>query len=156
MSGSLNMSNNKIINVKNATDNSDAVNFQQLNNSVSTVTNVSEILYLKKNGTTPLTGNLNLNNFKITNLQQQTHDTDSINLKQLKESHITSHPNREHVFEYVMKLSSEFSADFGINSVNLVNNFEEMPHLKKTAFVFSLQKSNQNSEYKGKFDINLF
>ena len=44
----LNLNNNKIINVKNATDNSDAVNFQQLNNSVSTVTNVSEILYLKK------------------------------------------------------------------------------------------------------------
>ena len=33
-----------------------------------------------------------------------------------------------------------------------------MPHLIKTAFVFffSLQKSNQNSEYKAKFNINLF
>ena len=55
-----------------------------------------------------------------------------------------------------MKLSGTFSVDFGTNSVNLVNNFEDMPHLKKTAFVFSLQKSNQNSEYKGKFDIDLF
>ena len=47
MNNNLNLNNNKIINVKYATDNSDAVNFQQLNNSVSTVTNVSEILYLK-------------------------------------------------------------------------------------------------------------
>ena len=110
----------------------------------------------KKKGKTPLTENLNLNNFKITNLQKGTQETDSINLKQLNESHITSHTNHENVFEYVMKLSGEFSVDFGINNVNLVNNFEDMPHLKKTAFAFSLQKSNQNSEYKGKFDINLF
>ena len=55
-----------------------------------------------------------------------------------------------------MKLSSKFSVDFGINSVNLVNTFEDMPHLKKTACLCSLQNSNQNSEYKGKFDINLF
>ena len=55
-----------------------------------------------------------------------------------------------------MKLSGEFSFDFGINSVNLVNNFEDMPHLKKTVFAFSLQKSNQNSEYKAKFDMNLY
>ena len=41
----------------------------------------------------------------------------------------------------------QISVDFGINSVNLVNNFEDTPHLKKTAFAFSLQKSNQNSEY---------
>ena len=45
MTNDLNLNNNKIIDVKNATDNSDAVNFQQLNNSVSTVTNVSEILH---------------------------------------------------------------------------------------------------------------
>ena len=117
--------------------------------------NLIKYIFLK-NGSTSLRGNLNLNNSKITNLQKGTQETDSINLKQLNESHITSHTNRENVFEYVMKLSSEFSVDFGIISVNLVNNFEDMPHLKKTAFVFSLQKSNQNSEYKGKFDVKLF
>ena len=103
-----------------------------------------------------MTGNLNLNNFKITNLQKGTQETDSINLKQLNESHITSRANCENVFEFFMKSSSKFRADFGINSVNLVNNFQGMPYLKKTAFAFSLQKSNQNSEYKGKFNINLF
>ena len=45
MTNNVNLNNNKLINVKNATANSDAVNFQQLKNSVSTVTNVSEILY---------------------------------------------------------------------------------------------------------------
>ena len=35
MNDNLNMSNNKIINIKNASDNLDAVNLQQLNNSVS-------------------------------------------------------------------------------------------------------------------------
>ena len=40
MTNNLNLNNNKLINVKNATANLDAANFQQLNNSVSTVTNV--------------------------------------------------------------------------------------------------------------------
>ena len=47
MTNDLNL-NNKIINVKKATHNSDGVNFEQLNNSVSTVTNVGENLYFKK------------------------------------------------------------------------------------------------------------
>ena len=45
---------------------------------------------------------------------------------------------------------------FGINIVNLVNYFEDMPHLKKDSICFFITKSNHNSDYKGKFDINLF
>ena len=39
-----------------------------------------------------------------------------------------------------MKLSSEFSADFEIKSVNLVNNFEDMPHFKKDSICFFITK----------------
>ena len=92
--------------------------------------------YIKKNGSTPLAGNLNLNNHKITNLQKGTQETEN-------ESHITSHTNRKNVFEY-MKLSSEFSVDFGINSVNLVNNFEDMPHLKRDSICFFITKVKSN------------
>ena len=128
LTGNLNLNNNNLINVKKGTGNKDAVNLKQLNEANSVIeTNISKT-YFKKEGTTLLTGNLNLNNHKITNLQQGTQETDYVNLKQLNESRITSHTNRECVFEYVVKLSSEFTADYGINSVNLINNFVDMPH----------------------------
>ena len=128
MGSNFNLNNNKLINVNKASLNSDAVNLEQLNETNSVVATTVSKSYLKKDGTTLLTGNLNLNGHKITNLQKGTQESDSINLKQLNKSHIKSHTNRESVFEYVMKLRSEFSVEFGINSVNLVNNFEDMPH----------------------------
>ena len=51
----INMSN-KIINVKNATANSDAVNLQQLNEANSVLATTVSNSYMKKDGTTLLTG----------------------------------------------------------------------------------------------------
>ena len=112
MGSNFNLNNDKLINVNNASLNSDAVNLEQLNETNSAVATTVSKSYLKKDGTVLLTGNLNLNGHKITNLQKGTQESDSINLKQLNESHIKSHTNRESVFEYVMKLSSEFSVEF--------------------------------------------
>ena len=57
----LNLNNNKMINVKNATDNSDAVNLQQLNEVNSVIaTNISKS-YFKKDGSN-LDSNLSINN----------------------------------------------------------------------------------------------
>ena len=47
---------NKIINVKNATANSDAVNLQQLNEANSVLATTVSNSYMKKDGTTLLTG----------------------------------------------------------------------------------------------------
>ena len=75
----------------------------------------------------------------------------------MNESHIAPHTNRKNVFKYITDESGEFISDYGISSVNLINNFNDMPHkIRKKAYSFTLQKSNQNSEYKGRFDINLF
>ena len=65
----MNPANNKLINVKNATAISDAVNLQQLNEAALTVAGFVARLYLKKDGTTLLTGNLNLINYKIMNMK---------------------------------------------------------------------------------------
>ena len=75
--------------------------------------------------------------------------------QKIGESHINSHENRKNVFKYITANAEDFSADYGISSVNLINNFDNIPHkISKKAFSFTLQKSNQNSQYKGKFDIN--
>ena len=49
--------------------NSDAVSLLQLNGGISTVATTVSRLYLKKDGTTLLTGNINLNNHKVVNWQ---------------------------------------------------------------------------------------
>ena len=162
MNNNLNMSNNKIINVKNATTNSDAVNLQQLNEANSVLATTVSNSYVKKDGTTLLTGNLSLNGHKLINMSSPVNKNDGVNKlyldQKIGESHIISHENRKNVFEYITDKSGEFTADYGINSVNLIKNFDDMPHnIRKKAFSFTfLQKSNQNSQYKGKFDINLF
>ena len=48
ITNNLNISNNKIINVKNASDNLDAVNLQQLKNGVSALSLAVDQVYLLK------------------------------------------------------------------------------------------------------------
>ena len=72
------------------------------------------------------------------------------------ESHISSYKNRKNVLKYMTDNPGELTSDYGISSVNFIDDFDDMPHkIRKKAFSFTLQKSNQNSQYKGKFDINL-
>ena len=79
MTSPLNMGNNKIINVKNATNNLDVVNLQQFNEGISAVANTVSKSYLKKDGTTLLTGNINLNYHKVVNMAIPIDKNDSAN-----------------------------------------------------------------------------
>ena len=57
----------------------------------------------------------------------------------------------------IRPLSTRLIKLISICSVNLINSLDDMPHkIRKKAFSFTLQTSNQNSQYKGKFGINLF
>ena len=93
MIGNLDIGNNKIINVKNATDNSDAVNLQQLNNSVSALSLAVDQVYILKNGSIAYTGNLNLNNHKVVNTAIPTDKNDTVNklcvYQKIGKSHIS-------------------------------------------------------------------
>lgn len=71
----LDMSSNKITDLKNGTDAGDAVNLGQLN----TVDNNN----LDRNGTEAMTGNLNMNNRKVTNVSNGTSSRDAVNRSQL-------------------------------------------------------------------------
>ena len=71
MTGSLNMNNQKIVNVSNGTSANDAVNFSQLSTKLNT-----------SGGT--LTGQINMGNNKITNLADVTGDTDAVNFKTIQ------------------------------------------------------------------------
>ena len=61
------------------------------------------------------------------------------------------------MFKYVTDNTGELTTDFGFSSANLINNFDDMPHkIRKKAFFLNLNKSNKNSQYDAKFDIDLF
>lgn len=83
MTGSLNMNNQKIVNVSNGTNANDAVNFSQLSTKLNT-----------SGGT--LTGQLNMGSNKITNLANGTADTDAATVGQLNSAVASFGPQYAH------------------------------------------------------------
>ena len=63
--------------------------------------------YLKRDGTTSMTGHLNMNNHKISDLEDATNDNDAVPLKQLKEM------TTDHRTNYHLQSSFTFYKDFG-------------------------------------------
>ena len=138
MTNNLNLNNNKLINVKKGTGNKDAVNLEQLNEANSVLATIVSKSYLKKDGSTLLTGNLNLNGHKFVNRSSPVNKNDSVNKLYVdqKETHISSHQNRKNVFKYITDNVGEFTSDYETSSVNSIDDFDDMPHKirKKTIF----------------------
>ena len=130
---------------------------------------------LRLDGSSQMVGSLDMNNQRIINVKDATHNQDAITLKQVNdaiaiistdnnrytdqkiaESHISTYTNRKNVLKYAMD-DGEFTEDAGIRDVNLID-FNDMPHkTNKKAFSMKVQRTNDgSSEYKGRFDFNLF
>ena len=122
MTSVLDMNNQRIINLGNATHNQDAITLKQVNDGIATVST---------------------ENNKYTD-------------QQIAKSHISTHTNRKNVLSYAMD-DGEFTEDFGIQDVNLID-FDDMPHkTNKKAFSMKVRRTTDGSnEYKGRFDFNLF
>ena len=85
-------------------DNNDAATKEYVDNNLPAI-DLSP--YLKRDGTTSMTGHLNMNNHKISDLEDATDDNDAVPLKQLKE--MTDHrPTNYH-----LQSSFTFYKDFG-------------------------------------------
>ena len=167
MTGNLDMSLNKIINCGQPTGARDATNKAYVDSEVGKT--------LKLDGSGVMTSVLDMNNQRIINLGNATHNQDAITLKQVNdgiatvstennkytdqkilESHISTHTNRKNVLSYAMD-DGEFTEDFGIQDVTLID-FDDMPHkTNKKAFSMKVRRTTDGSnEYKGRFDFNLF
>ena len=90
----------------------------------------------------------------MVNLAIPTDRNDSVNKlyvdQKRGESHISSDENCKNLFKYITDNAGEFSAHYGISSVNFIDDFDDMSHkIRKKEFSFTLQKSNKNSQYKG-------
>ena len=173
VTGNLNMSLNKIIDCGQPTGTRDVTNKAYVDSEVGKKPDTNQVIL--RDGSNTMTSVLDMNNQRIINLGNATHNQDAITLKQVNdgiatvstennkytdqkilESHISTHTNRKNVLSYAMD-DGEFTEDFGIQDVTLID-FDDMPHkTNKKAFSMKVRRTTDGSnEYKGRFDFNLF
>ena len=173
MTGNLNMSLNKIIDCGQPTGTRDVTNKAYVDSEVGKKPDINQVIL--RDGSNTMTSVLDMNNQRIINLGNATHNQDAITLKQVNDgiatvstennkytdqqiakSHISTHTNRKNVLSYAMD-DGEFTEDAGIQDVNLID-FDDMPHkMNKKAFSMKVRRTTDGSnEYKGRFDFNLF
>ena len=173
VTGNLNMSLNKIIDCGQPTGTRDVTNKAYVDSEVGKKPDINQVIL--RDGSNTMTSVLDMNNQRIINLGNATHNQDAITLKQVNDgiatvstennkytdqqiakSHISTHTNRKNVLSYAMD-DGEFIEDAGIQDVNLID-FDDMPHkMNKKAFSMKVRRTTDGSdEYKGRFDFNLF
>ena len=173
VTGNLNMSLNKIIDCGQPTGTRDVTNKAYVDSEVGKKPDINQVIL--RDGSNTMTSVLDMNNQRIINLGNATHNQDAITLKQVNDgiatvstennkytdqqiakSHISTHTNRKNVLSYAMD-DGEFTEGVGIQDTKLID-FDDMPHkINKKAFSMKVWRTTDGSdEYKGRFDFNLF
>ena len=172
----IDMKNNSIINLDLPSNQRDAACVEFVNNRIDDMTQKK---FLKVDGTNNMTGNLNLNEKTMINLNTDDKDIKSaanvgyvsskvhtakgdvtVGLKtyfdtKIKESHITSSTNKKDVFRYLMENADESSSENNI-IVDGIVDFSGSPHnVNKKAYKFKMGKDAQN-EYSSRIGFNMF
>ena len=161
----IDMKNNAITNVKFPVNQKDVATVEYITNSQKN--------YLKLDGTTSMSGDLNLNNNKIVNLQTDSKNsksavnvelmeneiTDLRNLvtQKIHESQIINSEQKKDAFRYLMEDDDESSSENNIKVLGIVN-FSNSPHqINKKAYQLQLlfEKSSPN-QYQSRLGFNLY
>ena len=163
------MKNNSIINLKFPSNQKDATSVEFVNKRLSE----TQKIYLKFDGSNRKTGDLNLNNNKILNLETDGKDrksavnvdfmqseitslSDLVNQK-IHESHITSSTQKRDAFRYLMEDTDESSSENNIEVLG-INDFSDSPHqINKKAYSLKLlfEKGSPN-QYRSRLGFNLY
>ena len=180
MEQTLDMNNHEIFNVKDPTAADQAANKKYVDTQLATKLDKADAKkYVNVDGSNGMTGNLNLNEKTIINLNTDDKDIKSaanvgyvsskvhtakgdvtVGLKtyfdtKIKESHITSSTNKKDVFRYLMENADESSSENNI-IVDGIVDFSGSPHnVNKKAYKFKMGKDAQN-EYSSRIGFNMF
>ena len=165
----IDMKNKSIINLNLPKNQRDAACVEFVNYRLSE----TQKNYLKLDGTTSMSGDLNLNNNKIVNLQTDSKNSKSaVNVElmeneitglrnlvtqKIHESHIINSGQKKDAFRYLMENDDESSSESNIQVLGIVN-FSNSPHqINKKAYQLKLlfQKSSPN-QYQSRLGFNLF
>ena len=165
----IDMKNKSIINLNLPTNQRDATCVEFVNYRLSE----TQKNYLKLDGTTSMSGDLNLNNNKIVNLQTDSKNSKSAVNVELMENEITDLRNlvtqkihetqiinsgqKKDAFRYLMENDDESSSESNIQVLGIVD-FSNSPHqINKKAYQLKLlfQKSSPN-QYQSRLGFNLY
>ena len=161
----IDMKNNAITNVKFPVNQKDVATVEYITNSQKN--------YLKLDGTTSMSGDLNLNNNKIVNLQTDSKNSKSavnvelmeneitdlrnIVTQKIHESQIINSGQKKDAFRYLMENDDESSSELNIQVLGIVD-FSKSPHqINKKAYQLRLlfQKGSPN-QYQSRLGFNLY
>ena len=172
----LNMDNHRIKGMAQPVDNNDASTKAYVDNEIAKIPSVGSDLsvYLKKDGSVAMTGNLDMNNQYIQNIKtpkanesdksanvgfvvKEINDSNANLTQQYKDymaqSHlISSHKTNE--FKYLID-SDESSSEYNI-TVNGIVDFNESPHQNKKAYSIVLTKDAGTNNYRSRIGFNLY
>ena len=165
----IDMTNKSITNLKLPSNQKDATNVEFVNKRL----NDTQKNYLKLDGSANMTGDLNLNNNKIINLQTDYIDSKSaVNVnfveneittlrnlvtQKIHESQITNSGQKRDAFRYLMEDTDESSSENNIEVLGIVD-FPNSPHqINKKAYQLKLlfEKSSPN-QYQSRLGFNLY
>ena len=165
----IDMKNNPIVNLKFPSNQKDATSVEFVNKRITE----TQKNYLKLDGTTSMSGDLNLNNNKIVNLQTDYKDSKSavnVNFMQneittmrelvtqkIHESQIINSGQKRDAFRYLMEDTDESSSENNIEVLG-INDFPNSPHqINKKAYQLKLlfEKGSPN-QYRSRLGFNLY
>ena len=134
-----------------------AANKKYVDDEISKIPAPNLSTYVKKDGSTAMTGNLNMGNKQIKFIAEPTDDADATTKKyfedKLEQSHlITSHKTNE--FKY-LKDSNESSSEYNI-TVNGIVDFSGSPHNNKKAYSIVLTKDAGSDDYRSRIGFNIY
>ena len=165
----IDMKNNSIVNLKFPSNQKDATSVEFVNKRLSE----TQKEYLKLDGSKSMSGDLNLNNNKIVNLQTDNKDSKSaVNVafmqneitstkdlvtQKIHESQIINSGQKRDAFRYLMEDTDESSSENNIEVLG-INDFPNSPHqINKKAYQLKLlfEKGSPN-QYRSRLGFNLY
>ena len=172
----LDMDNHKIKDMAQPTDDNDASTKAYVDTEIAKIPSVGSDLsvYLKKDGSVAMTGNLDMNNQYIQNIKtpkanesdksanvgfvvKEINDSNANLTQQYKDymaqSHlISSHKTNE--FKYLTD-TDESSSEYNI-TVNGIAAFNQSPHQNKKAYDITLIKDSGSNDYRSRIGFNIY
>ena len=159
LGGELYMRGHKIIVLGNPSDPNDASTKAYVDTEIAKIPSVGSDLsvYLKKDGSVAMTGNLDMNNKQIKDMAQPTDDNDATTKKyfddKLEQSHlVSSHKTNE--FKYLTD-TDESSSEYNI-TVYGIAAFNQSPHQNKKAYDITLIKDSGSNDYRSRIGFNIY
>ena len=131
MTNDLNMDNKKIIKLLTPTDDADAATKKYVDDSISSPPNLSS--YSKKDGSEPMTGNLNVDGHKIIKLEDPAFAYDAVNKKYMDDHLHTAQIQPSHYkdeFSYLMSDASQWTDEITTGTSFNMKKIADLPPSK--------------------------